>query len=237
MTRPAFVRFNDLAAEHVNRDLQVHTVASDGEATISQLIERAQALGLAEIAFTEHVRRTSEYFPAFAQEVRARRGEAGVRAYVGLEAKAADEAGTLDAPEEALAEAEIVLGSVHRFPAAGGQWLAAEAFDYEEAARRELALSLGLLRRAPIHVLAHPGGMCQRAFGRFPGEYFRTLMRAALDRGVAVEINSKYTRDLDGFLSLCREVNPLVSVGSDAHRLSDLGACRDALRARGIGCR
>jgi putative hydrolase len=233
---PQFVRFNELNRAHVNRDLQVHTVATDGEATIEELIGRARQLELAEIAFTEHVRRTSGYFHGFADEVRRHRRDAPLQVYVGVETKALDVDGTLDAPPEALAEVELVLGSVHRFPDGDGRLIAPEALSYEDAARRELALALGLVRWAPIHVLAHPGGMCQRAFGRFPEEYFVMLMEAALERGVAIEINTAYTRDLDGFLALCRRVNPLISVGSDVHRVSDLGHCRDALLARGIGC-
>ncbi len=234
---PRFVRFSELDVALVNRDLQIHTVSSDGEATIAQVLEQAHRLRLGEIAFTEHVRRTSDYFSRFAADVRAARHGSSVRVFVGLEAKAADASGMLDAPIEALAEAELVLGSVHRFPMDDGAFLAAENFSYEDAWGREFALSLALLEQAPIHVLAHPGGMCQRAFGRFPDAQMRMLMRTALQRGVAIEINSKYTRDLDAFLALCREINPIVSIGSDAHRLEDLGTCRDALRARGIGVR
>ena len=234
--RPQFVRFNELTRSYVNRDLQVHTVATDGEATIEELLSRARQLDLAEIAFTEHVRRTSEYFHAFAEDVRRCRRDAALQVYVGMETKALDADGTLDAPPEAVAEVELVLGSVHRFPDGNGGLIAPEALLYEEAAKRELELALGLVRRAPIHVLAHPGGMCQRAFGRFPEDYFVRVMEAALEHGVAIEINTAYTRDLDGFLALCRRVNPLVSIGSDVHRVSDLGRCRDALLARGIGC-
>lgn len=236
MRRPQFVRFNDLAPRHVNRDLQVHTVATDGEATVDQLMARGKELGLLEIAFTEHVRRTSDYFHAFAEDVRRRREGVGIQVYVGIETKALDDRGGLDAAPDALAEAEVILGSVHRFPVGEGRFLQAEAFDYADASKRELDLALGLVRAAPIHVLAHPGGMCQRAFGQFPREHFIRLMEAALERGVAIEINTAYTRDLDGFLDLCRQVNPMVSIGSDVHRLGELGACRDALRARGIGC-
>ncbi len=236
MNRPHFVRFNDLAPAHVNRDLQVHTVATDGQATISEMIKRAEKLCLDEIAFTEHVRRTSKYFPVFAAEVREAREKTRVRVYVGLETKADDDRGTLDASPETLSEAEIVLGSVHRFPGGQGRLVEARQLGYKEAAERELTLALGLLRHAPIDVLSHPGGMCQRAFGKFPVEFFEELMRVSMERCIAIEINISYTQDLDNFLALCRKVNPFVSVGSDAHRLGDLGSCRDALRARGIGC-
>ena len=235
MTRPAFVRFNALRPQHVNRDLQIHTTATDGEATIEEILAQAEALGLIEIAFTEHVRKQSSYVPEFLASVRAARVARRVRVYAGFEVKAEDDRGTLDIAPEALAQAELILGSVHRFPV-DGMLKPASSFGFEEAAQRELELALGLLRYAPIDVLAHPGGMCQRAFGRFPDDSFRTLMRVSLERGIAIEINTSYTQDLDRFLSLCREMNPLVSVGSDVHRLSDLGACARALTSRGIAC-
>lgn len=236
MNRPHFVRFHDLDQVHVNRDLQIHTRATDGEATVKEIVARAHLLGLKEIAFTEHVRRSSSYFHDFVREVQEVRRGAVLEVYVGIETKALDMGGTIDAPLEALAEAEIVLGSVHRFPARGGEFIHAEEVGYREAADLELELALSLLRFAPIHVLAHPGGMCQRAFGKFPESHFIQLMEASLERGIAIEINTSYTRDLDGFVALCRKSNPLVSIGSDVHRLSELGTCRNALWARGIGC-
>jgi len=99
-----FVRFRDLSPAHVNRDLQVHAVATDGQATIGELIARAEQEGLAEIAFTEHVQRTSTYYQGFADEVRAARRNATIKIYMGVETKALDEEGTLDITEERLGE-------------------------------------------------------------------------------------------------------------------------------------
>jgi len=237
MRRPQFVRFTELDGAHVNRDFQIHTRLTDGEATIDDIVSHAEQLGLQEIAFTEHVRRESTHFAEFATAVRQARQRTSLQVYLGVEAKALDDQGSLDAPPTALGEVDLVLGSVHRFPVGSGEFMSAEAFEYAEAARRERTLALALIRHAPITVLAHPGGMCQRAFGTFPVDYLEELMQAALERGVAIEINTAYTRDLDGLLAVCRKMNPLVSIGSDVHRLGELGTCRDALRARGIGCR
>lgn len=237
MGPPQFVRFCDLTAEHVNRDLQVHTAYTDGGATAEEIIRRAEEMRLKEIAFTEHVRRSSDFFPRFATEVRELRGRTTVGIYVGIEVKTEDEQGTLDVHPAVFEQAEIVLGSVHRFPIGDGRFISAREFGYEEAAAREFRLALGLLRHAPIHVLSHPGGMCNRTFGRFPEKFLEELMRASLERGIAIEINtSYYPRNLDAFLDLCRRVNPYVSVGSDVHQLSELGTCREALKARGVGC-
>ena len=237
MTRTKFTRFTNLDAEAVNRDLQVHTVETDGTGTVAEYLKVAVDLQLGEIAFTDHIRRNSTYFPEFVDHVRKEREKTpGIRVLFGFEAKAADEDGTLDAPVAAIQEADIRLGSVHRFPDHRGGLVKADQFDYREAAEIEYRLALGIVRYAPIDVLAHPGGMCLRAFGRFPDDKMLDLMRATLDRGIAIEINTSYTIDMDHFLELCADVDPMVSIGSDAHKLSDLGTCRNTLRERGIGC-
>jgi len=89
--------------------------------------------------------------------------------------------------------------------------------------------------KAPIDVLGHPGGMSLRRHGRFPEKYFRALMTSTLERRIAIEINSSYLVDMPAFLALCEEINPYVSIGSDAHRLSELGRCRDQLLELGVG--
>ncbi len=229
---PTFVRFRDLDGPALNVELQVHTTWTDGEGTIEEVLRAASERGLAAVAFTEHVRRETTWFGAFAAAVRAAEGAFPGRVYVGCEAKALDRHGSLDASEAILAECDLVLGSVHRFPDGDGGFLDFGALDEDTFARTEFELALGLLERAPIHVLAHPGGMYQRRVGAYPRRLFRELMEASLARGVAVEINASYLVDVDGFLDLCAEVNPYVSIGSDVHRLDQMGRCRDVLLDR-----
>jgi putative hydrolase len=61
------------------------------------------------------------------------------------------------------------------------------------------------------------------------------LMEKSLTRGVAIEISASYLHDAAAFLGLCREINPFVSIGSDMHKLADVGGCRDLLRQQGVG--
>lgn len=236
MTRPdptlPLARYRELDETTVNVELHMHTRWTDGQGTVREVLERARERGLRTVAFTEHVRRSTDWFSAFADEVRSEALRVPeLRVLVGCEAKALDEQGDLDASPAVLAECDLVLGSVHRFPDAGGRPVEFAGLSAEHVAQREQELALGLLRHAPIHVLAHPGGMYQRRFGAYPEPLFRALLEASLERGVAVEISSSYLRDLPAFLRLCEEVNPRVSVGSDVHRLDHVGACRDALRA------
>jgi putative hydrolase len=234
--RPRFSRFSELDAAAVNVELQVHTDRTDGEGSIEAVLGRAAESGLSAIAFTEHVRRDTPWFPEFAARVReAARRYPELRVLVGCEAKALDAAGSLDASPEILELCDIVLGSVHRFPDGRGGVLDFADFGAEEMAERECELAVGLLRAAPIDVLAHPGGMYQKRHGPYPDPLFRRMMEASLERGVAVEINSSYLVDFDGFLRLCSHIDPRVSIGSDAHRLEEIGRCRDRLRDSGVG--
>jgi putative hydrolase len=225
-----FVQFRDLKPELVNVELQVHTTWTDGRSTIAEQLESARQRGLATIAFTEHVRRDTDWFAGFAAAVReeARRFPE-LMVLVGCEAKALDSRGTLDASEETLAFCDIVLGSVHRFPDGRGGLLNFAALDAGATAEIECELALGLLRGAPIDVLAHPAGMYQRRYGRYPDTLFRRMLEASVERGIAVEINTSYLVNMEPILELCHVVNPFVSIGSDAHGAEEVGRCRDAL--------
>jgi putative hydrolase len=118
---------------------------------------------------------------------------------------------------------------VHRFPDARGGFLDFAALDAGATAEIECELALGLLRGAQIDVLAHPAGMYQRRYGRYPDTLFRRMLETSLERGIAVEINTSYLFEIEPFLELCNVVNPFVSIGSDAHGAEELGRCRDAL--------
>ncbi|HEX5872206.1 MAG TPA: PHP domain-containing protein [Longimicrobium sp.] len=230
LSPPSFARFRDLAPADVNVDLQIHTDQTDGEASVEQVLAAAAERGLAAIAFTEHVRYSTDWFDGFAARIRRESQRfPGLDTFVGCEAKALDDRGGFDCPRSILDACDIVLGSVHRLPDGKGGFLRFEEMPPDELAEMECEYALGLMRSAPIHVLAHPGGMYQRHFGVYPEPLFRRMMEVSEQTGVAVEINSSYLRDVDAFLRLCQELNPYVSVGSDAHRLDELGRCRDTL--------
>ena len=60
-----FERFNDIDRAYLNRDYQIHTSWTDGKNAPIEIIQAAQQMGLAGIAFTEHIRKESDYFPHF----------------------------------------------------------------------------------------------------------------------------------------------------------------------------
>jgi putative hydrolase len=237
MVKPVFCRFSELTFPTVNVEYQVHTTWTDGQAASHDILRVASERGLGAIAFTEHVRKSTDWFPGFVDEVRdVSELHPEIKVYVGSETKAMDEDGTLDISDAVLAASDIVLGVVHRFPDGAGGYLDFKSISAQEIADREFRLSMGMIRNAPIDVLGHPGGMYQRRYGEFPADYFRQMMHATLERGIAIEINSSYLVDnMESFVALCREIDPIVSIGSDAHRLDELAKCRDTLLKMGIG--
>src|SRR4051812_39618898 len=161
--RISFPRFRDLAVPDLQCDLHVHTHRTDGEAGVDAILRTAVERKLDRIAFTEHVRRDSSWFREFAREVREKaRAYPQLDVLVGRETKALDASGNLDATGAILADCDIVLGSVHRFPDGKGGFINTSTLTREEFAQLELAWALGLLRSGRIDVLAHPGGMYAR---------------------------------------------------------------------------
>lgn len=234
--KPTWKRFCDLTYADINVDLHLHTNWTDGEASIEAILSQGTAAGLRQIAFTEHVRADTEWYQDFGTSVRAAEIlHPGIEVFLGCEAKALDTSGGFDASETILKQCDIVLGSVHRFPDGNGGFLSFSSLSQERFAEIEFALACGLIDRAPIDVLAHPGGMYSRRFGvDFPKPLMRSLMERSGARGIAIEINSAYLKDMDAHLRLCADVNPIVSIGSDMHRLDNLGHCRDTLIAKGV---
>lgn len=229
---PPFFRFSELNKSLINIEYQVHTTYTDGHASIEEIMETAEKRCLTSIAFTEHVRRSStDWFLDFARKVRQEATRfPSLTVYVGCETKTLDYNGTLDVSDEILQQCDIVLGSVHSFPDGKGGYLDFGCLDPKSFAEIECELALGLLKNAPIHVLAHPGGMFARKCGLpYPEPLYRKMLEASLKRKVAVEINSSYLKNFEEFLNLCSEIDPYVSIGSDVHHLEEVGRCRDIL--------
>lgn len=225
-----FSHFCNLTPDLLDCDLHIHTVATDGRASIREVIAYAEEIGLRRIAFTEHVRADSEWFFKFADAVRELGRQTKVSVLVGCEARILDTKGTLDITDAIRRECDLVLGSVHRFPDSNGRALAFSEVPALEFAQLEFELALGFIRHGHGDVLAHPGGMSIKFGYGFPNGFLKQLMREACASGIAIELNSSYISNLSSFCSLAMEENPLISTGSDVHKLDELGQCRKMLK-------
>lgn len=228
--KPSFKHFNQLTDKDINIDYHIHTNQTDGHDSIDTIIKESLVKGLKGIAFTEHVRTSSDWFSEFADNVReAASHHPNIEVLVGAETKALDYQGGLDITVETLTKSDIILGSVHRIPDGKGGAIKFTDLKPRELAEIEFELARGMLKHSPIDVLAHPGGVYSLNHGAFPTRYFKELMYYAKVNDKAIEFSSRYLKNHYDFLSLCGEISPLVSIGSDVHNAKDIGSCRDTL--------
>src|SRR5690606_7068293 len=111
-----------ITLDDIRADLHMHTVWSDGKATIREMAEAARARGREYIVITDHSRGatianglTIERILAQQEEVRAVDAEmspTGFRVFHGTEMEIRAD-GTLDFPDEVLAQLDFVIASLH----------------------------------------------------------------------------------------------------------------------------
>ncbi|MGH3040954.1 MAG: histidinol-phosphatase HisJ family protein [Gaiellaceae bacterium] len=224
-------------------------------ATVERFVEQAEARGVDEIAFTEHMyyfRQTERFLghPYHRGRV-AHDLDAYCEAVLeakrrGLPVKLALEVEWLPGLDGDLAEAlrpypwDFLLGSVHLVDGEAvdiepGLW---ERLSVEEIWRRYFAELGDLARSGLADVLAHPDLV--KIFGRrpSPGEVHachEAAVAAIAEAGVAIEVSTAGLRKPvgelypdAGFLALCRERGVGATLASDAHVHRDVGRDFDA---------
>lgn len=213
-----FKRMRELNRYNSRMDMHMHTDWTDGNNTLFQMIDRADANGMGAIAITDHIRRESDYFFDYLNEISAIIPKYKMRIYSGFETKILDIYGNVDISQEAVDKADIIIGSVHRVPYREEYTLPKE-IPYDELIKIELELSLSAIKNSKkINVLGHSGGMSISAYGRFPNVFFDKIICECAKNDIAFEFNYKYHRIYENELKeLLFQYNPYVSVGSDAH--------------------
>ena len=207
---PALVTAGDIRG-----DLHAHTDWSDGRHSLEALVTAAQARGYEYIIVSDHSRSTTiagglgvEELRAQIAAIRALQPRFRIRILTGSECDILAD-GTLDFPDEVLAELDVVLAAVHsRFKQS------------REAMTARIVRALGHPR---VNVLVHPTG--RRLNTREPYDVdLEAVFAAARTHGKAVEINSSPERmDLSDVNA--RRAGALglpVAVSTDTHSLREL---------------
>jgi len=150
----------------------------------------------------------------FARRVREinREGRLGIRVFSGLECDILRD-GTLDLAHDALAELDLVIGSVH-------------SHMNQEAAEMTDRL-LRALECPHLRVIGHPTGRILLQREAFPFDFERVAARAA-QRGVWLEINSSPERlDLHGpLIRAAKARGAKFTIATDAHHPRHLANMR-----------
>jgi len=203
---PALVELGDIRG-----DLHMHTTESDGRATLEEMAAAALRLGYEYIAVTDHSKALAmangldeRRVMAFARQVRVVNQQGlGIRVLSGIECDIRKD-GSMDLADDALAELDLVIGSVHGY------------MNLEAAAMTDRLLAA--LECPYLKVLGHPTGRVLLRREGFPFDFER-VAREAARRGVAFEINASPERlDLDAAaLGAAHAQGVRFVVSTDAH--------------------
>jgi DNA polymerase (family 10) len=203
---PKLIELGDLRG-----DLHMHTRESDGRATLEEMVEAAQALGYEYVAITDHSKALAmangldeKRAVDFAKKVRVFNAEKrGIRVFSGLECDIRRD-GTMDLSEDALAELDFVVASVHSY------------MNLESAEMTERLLRA--MESPSVQTLGHPTGRVLLHREAYPYD-FEHVAREAAKRGVWMEVNASPER-LDLSAPLLRAAKPLgvkFTISTDAH--------------------
>ena len=207
--------------KHIRGDLHMHTTETDGRATLQEMAQAAGERGYEYIAITDHSKALAmangldeKRAVAFAREVREINGNGGlgIRVFSGIECDIL-KSGAMDLADDALAELDLVIGSVHSH-------MNLEAAEMTDRLLRALECP-------HLRLLGHPTGRILLQRDPFPFDFDRIVTECAR-RGVWLEINSSPERlDLDGpLIRAAHAKGAKFAISTDAHHPQHLAGIR-----------
>jgi DNA polymerase (family 10) len=205
---------------HIRGDLHMHTTETDGRATLEEMAEAARERGYEYIAITDHSKALSmtngldeKRVVEFARRVREiNRTGLGIRVFSGIECDILKD-GAMDLADDALAELDLVIGSVHSH-------MNQESGEMTDRLLR--ALECPYLR-----IVGHPTGRILLHRDPFLFDFDRVAAEA-VRRGVWLEINASPERlDLHGTLiRTAKAKGAKFTISTDAHHPKHLASMR-----------
>ncbi|MGQ4912983.1 MAG: PHP domain-containing protein [Candidatus Thorarchaeota archaeon] len=191
-------------------DLHIHSVYSDGNATIGEIADRAEVVGLETIGITDH------FWPCLGSQrggmgiIKARRRDImdarqqhpGMRVLDAAEVDILSD-GSLATIAGGLAQFDLIIGSFH-WSADSTIWVSA---------------LLRALKKPQFQILGHWDGYLT-SFNERDG---RLAAEALARSGVAIELSVRYPPNHLRFLEMAREYECIFTLGSDSHSVRNIG--------------
>jgi len=217
-TLPALVTL-----EEIRGDLQMHTDASDGKATLAEMVEAARPLGYAYIAITDHSPRMSMAGQSPAElraqwkeidrlNERLRGGTIRVLKSVEMDIL---ESGKLDLPDDVLAEADYVVATIH--------------YGLKQSEKQLTDRLLRAIEHPWVDAIGHPTGRIVPVRPSYPLD-FDVVAKAAANAKCLLEINGSERLDLPDTLAAAAKAHGVRFVlSTDAHNQRELGFMRFAV--------
>ena len=190
----------------LKKDYHVHSNYNDHspqELSIEKVTRYAEKIDLSTLAFTEHVRKTSDWIPRYLEEI-DKIVSSGTKTTIisGFEAKILKD-GTVDFPTEY--EGHFLIASFHTRYNNKEDWLS--------ALKSVIALPY-------VNVIGHLAP--EESFDLTDDELVELSQLLKLNYKI-VEINAKYRRPPIEWLRIFKDNDVNFHLGSDAHNLTEVG--------------
>ena len=168
---------------------------------------------------------------------------AGKPVYKGIQAEGLDWMSCFS--KEAVAQLDYVLSDALTFPEKNGRLVqlwkpGATVGDKQDFMERYTAFHVEVMAREPIDILANPTFLPAEIEKEYdalwtPGR-MRRIIDAALQYGVAIEINARYRVPSAAFLKAARRAGVKLSTGSNSHGedIGKLDYCVETIQALGL---
>jgi putative hydrolase len=194
---------------NIKEDYHVHCNYNDHSApdlTVQNVLKYAKRIGLQTLAFTEHVRRTSEWIPKYLEEIeRSKRNcnKDDLKVISGFEAKILKD-GSINCPEQ-YSRNHFLIASFHNIYSDKQVWINA----LKKAIENPHVNVIGHIAPEPTFTLQH--------------SEVDELANLIVENKKIVEINAKYYRPPSDWILIFKKRGVKFHLGSDAHSLHQIG--------------
>lgn len=208
---------NLIVIEDIQADLHMHTTWSDGHLSVREMAEAARQRGRRYIVITDHSHYSTianglSVERLLEQQKEVRQVDAAMgpdfRVFHGVEMDIHSD-GTLDLPDEILAQLDFVIASLH--------------FSLNQERSVITRRLLNAIENPHVDLIGHPRG--QLIERREPADLdMDAVFEAALKHGTALEINANPMRlDLESqYARRAVELGIPLSINTDAHRAEEM---------------
>jgi DNA polymerase (family 10) len=212
---PKLIELDDLVG-----DLHMHTTATDGKATLEEMVEAARARGHEYIAITDHSKRVTMANGLDGAKLRRQWKEIdklnkSLRGFKVLKGVEVDilERGGLDLPDDVLAESDWVVASVH--------------YGQNQSREQITKRVIEALENPYVCAIAHPTGRLINRRKAYEID-LEAVFKAAKANHKFMELNANPRRlDLDDVACAAAKQHGIpIVISSDAHSTEGLGVLR-----------
>jgi len=185
-------------------DYHVHCNYNDHSApdlTVKNVVRQAETVGLQTLAFTEHVRKTSDWISSYLKDVES--VDSSLRIIAGFEAKILRD-GSIDCPDKYVSE-HFVVASFHTVYNDKDIWLQA----LKQA-----------IQNPDVNVIGH---IAPEPSFTLDDDEVQSLASLITANEKVVELNAKYHRPPAEWIKVFKKNGVRFHLGSDAHSLQEVG--------------